>query len=58
MKNLQFDLNSANSQLEILTLERDDFEKQANKAHEEIRVMRDQTNKEIEAKNEELEDVK
>ena len=26
MKNLQFDLNSANSQLEILTLERDELE--------------------------------
>lgn len=58
MKNIQFDLNSANSQLEIVTLERDEFEKQVNKSHEEVRLARDHANKEIEAKNEELEDVK
>jgi hypothetical protein len=58
MKNLQFDLNSSNTQLEIVTVERDDFQKQANKAHDETRVIRDQANKDFEAKNEELEDVK
>jgi hypothetical protein len=58
LKNIQFDLNSSNSQLEIVSLERDNFEKQANKFQEEARLVRDHANKEIEAKNEEFEDVK
>ncbi len=58
LKNLQLDLITTNDQLDCANDEIDALKKQLVKAHDELKVTRERSDRELYAKTEEAEDVK
>ena len=58
LKNLQLDLITANDQLDCVNDDIDALKKQLVKAHDELKVTRERSDRELNAKTEEAEDVK